>query len=468
MNVAGARENVGSPIVQQYGIQCFNCKNLDILLRNAESQKGLKTIRITRKRCCCANKLRKELEAHYSYIAKIQEVPTADSGTDSDPLEQVQNDTGYNAFANDLQHFKQSESISNTCLVETDDSNVILNSPDMCNDDIQNGQNDVESDDEGVALANLIANLKLDNKQTEFKKYKVFNDRTVDYDKLKRKLNETLGQLAQKDIEIKEVDSNHFACVTKMLNDVNARTKKPKVVPISTRKPKGHANKSVATPHKKKVALKSTNQKPQSYFRMLYEKTSKTWKWWIEQQSPSGYKWVPKTKLQWIPIAKNENVQKSVSFAVDNASRITNVLKHTNSLGSNLSSVPSDLQGNDLLIGNHGYDFYTISLQELTSSTPLCLMVKASPTQAWLWHQRLSHLNFDYINLLSKKDVVISLPKLKYVKDQLCSSCELSKAKRSSFKSKVVPSLKERLNLIPMDLCGPMRVASINGKCWDS
>nr|GEX81029.1 retrovirus-related Pol polyprotein from transposon TNT 1-94 [Tanacetum cinerariifolium] len=63
-------------------------------------------------------------------------------------------------------------------------------------------------------------------------------------------------------------------------------------------------------------------------------------------------------------------------------------------------------------------------------------MANATSTQAWLWHRRLSHLNFDYINLLSKKDIVIGLPKLKYVKDQLCSSCELSKAKRSSFKSK--------------------------------
>nr|GEZ81367.1 hypothetical protein [Tanacetum cinerariifolium] len=68
------------------------------------------------------------------------------------------------------------------------------------------------------------------------------------------------------------------------------------------------------------------------------------------------------------------------------------------------------------------------------------------------------------INLLSKKDIVIGLPKLKYVKDQLCSSCKLSKAKRSSFKSKVVPSSKGRLNLLHIDLCGPMRVASINGK----
>nr|GEY93723.1 hypothetical protein [Tanacetum cinerariifolium] len=94
------------------------------------------------------------------------------------------------------------------------------------------------------------------------------------------------------------VYSNHFACVTKMLNEVNARTKKPNVVPISTRKPKGHANKSVATPHKKKVASKSTTHKPKSYYRMLYEKTSKAWKCWIEQQCPSGYKWVLKTKMQ--------------------------------------------------------------------------------------------------------------------------------------------------------------------------
>ncbi|GKC07989.1 retrovirus-related pol polyprotein from transposon TNT 1-94, partial [Tanacetum coccineum] len=89
-----------------------------------------------------------------------------------------------------------------------------------------------------------------------------------------------------------------------------------------------------------------------------------------------------------------------------------------------------DLQGNDLLTGSRGSDLYTISLQETTSSTPICFMAKASPTQAWLWHRRLSHLNFDYITLLSKKDVVTGLPKLTYVKDQLCSSCEMSKAKR--------------------------------------
>ncbi|GJS25736.1 retrovirus-related pol polyprotein from transposon TNT 1-94 [Tanacetum coccineum] len=84
-----------------------------------------------------------------------------------------------------------------------------------------------------------------------------------------------------------------------------------------------------------------------------------------------------------------------------------------------------DLHGNDLLTGNRGFNLYIISLQETTSSTPISFMAKASPTQACLWHRRLSHLNFDYITLLLKKDIVTGLPKLKYVKDQLCSSCEM-------------------------------------------
>nr|GEU57400.1 hypothetical protein [Tanacetum cinerariifolium] len=83
-----------------------------------------------------------------------------------------------------------------------------------------------------------------------------------------------------------------------------------------------------------------------------------------------------------------------------------------------------DLQGNDLLVSNRGSDLYTISLQESTSSTPLHLMAKATPTQAWLWHRRLSHRNFDYINLLSKKDIVIGLPKLKTLNtNAVCATC---------------------------------------------
>ncbi|GJU23760.1 retrovirus-related pol polyprotein from transposon TNT 1-94 [Tanacetum coccineum] len=277
VNVVGARETVGGPVVQQSGIQCFNCKEFGHYAKECRKPKRVKDSTYHKEKMLLCKQAEKgvqlqaeqsdwladtdeeideqELEAHYSYMAKIQEVPNADSGTDSEPLEQVQYDTDDNVFANDIQHFDQSESISNTCAVETDDSNVTPDSPDMCDNDIQDDQNDVECDDERVALANLIANLKLDvdenkkiqkqlkkanatltqeltecksilaetsrtlgesnsirdsclvalqNKQTEFERYKAFNDRTVDYDKLEHKLNEALGLLAQKEIDIKE------------------------------------------------------------------------------------------------------------------------------------------------------------------------------------------------------------------------------------------------------------------------
>nr|GEY59102.1 ribonuclease H-like domain-containing protein [Tanacetum cinerariifolium] len=147
VNVAEAREKVGSPVVQQSGIQCFNCREFGHFAKECREPKRVK-------------------------------------------------DSAY--------HKEKMLLCKQAKQVETDDSNVILDSPDMCEDDIQNDQNDVESDDERVALANLIANLKLDTKQTEFEKYKAFNECTIDYDKLERKLNKALGQLAQKDTVIKE------------------------------------------------------------------------------------------------------------------------------------------------------------------------------------------------------------------------------------------------------------------------
>nr|GEY87370.1 hypothetical protein [Tanacetum cinerariifolium] len=238
------------------------------------------------------------------------------------------------------------------------------------------------------------------------------------------------------------VDSNHFACVTKMLNDVNARTKKPTVVPISTRKPKGQANNLIATPHKKKIV---------QLILLIFD---------------SG---CTKHMTGNLKLLCNfvENFLGTVHFGNDQFALILgygdlvqgnvtiNKVYYVKGLNHYLFLVGQfcdadlevafrkstcfvrDLKGNDLLTGNHESDLYTISLQGSTSSIPLCLMAKASPTQAWLWHQRLSHLNFDYINLLSKKDIVIGLPKL---------------------------NSKGRLNLLHMDLCGPMRVASINGK----
>nr|GFA08173.1 retrovirus-related Pol polyprotein from transposon TNT 1-94 [Tanacetum cinerariifolium] len=71
-----------------------------------------------------------------------------------------------------------------------------------------------------------------------------------------------------------------------------------------------------------------------------------------------------------------------------------------------------DLKGNDILTGSRGTNLYSITLQDTTSPNLICLMAKVTSSQAWLWHHRLSHLNFDTINLLSKNDIVVGLPLL--------------------------------------------------------
>nr|GFB70053.1 retrovirus-related Pol polyprotein from transposon TNT 1-94 [Tanacetum cinerariifolium] len=77
---------------------------------------------------------------------------------------------------------------------------------------------------------------------------------------------------------------------------------------------------------------------------------------------------------------------------------------------------------------------------------------------------RLSHLNFDTINDLARNDLVAGLPKFKYHKEHLCPLCEQGKSKRASHPPNLVPNSRQRLHLLHMDLCGPMRIASINGK----
>nr|GEV45905.1 retrovirus-related Pol polyprotein from transposon TNT 1-94 [Tanacetum cinerariifolium] len=240
-SLARAGENVGSPVVQQTGIQCFNCKEFGHFAKECRKPKRVKDSTYHKEKMLLCKYAKKgvplqaelvdwledtddeideqELEAHYSFMAKIQEV-----------------------------HSEQPESTSNTCLVEKDDSNVTPNIPHMCHNDIKNDQN---AEDERVALANLKLDVDenkkiqkqlkkanaslaheleefksilaetsktleesnsirdsclvtLQNKQTEFDKYKAFNDRTVDYEKFERKLNETVGLLAQKYIDIKE------------------------------------------------------------------------------------------------------------------------------------------------------------------------------------------------------------------------------------------------------------------------
>nr|GEU77084.1 retrovirus-related Pol polyprotein from transposon TNT 1-94 [Tanacetum cinerariifolium] len=123
-----------------------------------------------------------------------------------------------------------------------------------------------------------------------------------------------------------------------------------------------------------------------------------------------------------------------------------------------------NLEGDDLLTSSRDSNLYTICISDMAASSPVCLMSRATSTKFWLWHRRLSHLNFGTINQLTSKDLVDGLLKFKYNKDHLCLACEQGKSKKASLPSKLVPSIESKLELLHMDLYRPMRVASINGK----
>nr|GFC40882.1 hypothetical protein [Tanacetum cinerariifolium] len=103
---------------------------------------------------------------------------------------------------------------------------------------------------------------------------------------------------------------------------------------------------------------------------------------------------------------------------------------------------------------------------EVASRKHLCYVqdTDASKNKSWLWHRRLNHLNFGTINDLARKDLVRGLPRLKFKKDHLCSACQLGKSKKHTHKPKAENTNLKVLNTLHVDLCGPMRVQTINGK----
>ncbi|GJR62374.1 retrovirus-related pol polyprotein from transposon TNT 1-94 [Tanacetum coccineum] len=123
-----------------------------------------------------------------------------------------------------------------------------------------------------------------------------------------------------------------------------------------------------------------------------------------------------------------------------------------------------DIDGVELLKGSCGSNLYTILVEDMMTSSPICLLSKASKNKSWLWQRRLNHLNFDTINDLARKDLVRGLPRLKFKKDHLCSACQLGKSKKYTHKPKTENTIMEVLHTLHMDLCRPMRVQSINGK----
>ncbi|GJZ06781.1 retrovirus-related pol polyprotein from transposon TNT 1-94, partial [Tanacetum coccineum] len=107
-----------------------------------------------------------------------------------------------------------------------------------------------------------------------------------------------------------------------------------------------------------------------------------------------------------------------------------------------------NLEGVDLLSGSRDTNLYPISLDDMLKSSLICLLSKASKTKSWLWHRRLSHLNFGTLNKLAKDSLARGIPMLKFQKDHLCSACALGKSKKSSHQPKAEDTNQEKLYLL--------------------
>jgi hypothetical protein len=109
-------------------------------------------------------------------------------------------------------------------------------------------------------------------------------------------------------------------------------------------------------------------------------------------------------------------------------------------------------------------DLYLLCFDILETKEEICLVSSVKNEEAWLWHTRFCHLNFHTLDKLVRLKLVKGLPEIKFEKDHLCSACEMGKLKRSSHKTKSDPSFDKPLQLLHMDLCGPIAVQSLNGK----
>nr|GEV61083.1 retrovirus-related Pol polyprotein from transposon TNT 1-94 [Tanacetum cinerariifolium] len=122
------------------------------------------------------------------------------------------------------------------------------------------------------------------------------------------------------------------------------------------------------------------------------------------------------------------------------------------------------LNGESMNLGSRDTNLYTKSLDYMLKTSLIYLLSKASKTKSWLWHRRLSHLNFGTLNKIAKDNLARGIPKLKFKKDHLCSACALGKIKKLFHQPKAEDINQEKLYLLHIDLCGSMGVESFNGK----
>nr|GFA02755.1 retrovirus-related Pol polyprotein from transposon TNT 1-94 [Tanacetum cinerariifolium] len=248
------------------------------------------------------------------------------------------------------------------------------------------------------------------------------------------------------------LSNNHDLCVPKVINDVNARAKSKFVKKNSKRK--------VWKPTGKVFTNIGYVWRPTSRIFTIVENacplTRITTTTRVPSRNPTAIE--TNTPKPVVTLVYSRKPRKSKTTDPVSKSKIGNVtisrVYYMEGLGHNLFSVGQfcdsnlkvafrqhtcyirNLEGVNLLTRSRGNNLYTLSLGDMMSSSPICLLSKASKTKSWLWHRRLSHLNFGTINHLARNGLVQGLTKLKFEKDHLCSACAMGKSNKISHKRK--------------------------------
>nr|GEV03513.1 zinc finger, CCHC-type [Tanacetum cinerariifolium] len=294
------------------------------------------------------------------------------------------------------------------------------------------------------------------------------------------------------------LSDNHDLCVLNVINDVNARHKSKSVKKISKRKvwkptgkvftktgftwrPTGRTftivgnvclltwiTTTTEVPLRKPTNLETDTPKP--VVTLVYSRKPRKSKtnvhvvhiilWYLD----SGYsKHMTGDRSQLTNFVnkflgtvkfENDHVAKIIGYGDYQIENVT-ILRvyYVKGLGHNLFSIGQfydsnlevafrqhtcyirNLKGVDLLTGSRGNNLYTPSLEDMIASSPIYLLSNASKTKSWLWHRH-----------------------------HLCSAYAMGKSKKNPHKPKSKDTNQEKLYLLHMDLCGSMRVASVNGK----
>nr|GFB87754.1 hypothetical protein [Tanacetum cinerariifolium] len=196
-------ETVGSTVMQKSRIQCYNCKEFRHVARECQKPKRTKDAAYHREKMLLCKQEEagiqlnaeqadwrddtdddeledQELEAHYMYMAQLQQVSpdAADSGPifDDEPLQKVSNDDHYNVFAMEIIHPEQSKSVHDTYPIEQDAQNI--------------DQNDEDADlaKERELLASLIKKLKCEIDETKNRNTLLETSNKVLVEKLKSEI----------------------------------------------------------------------------------------------------------------------------------------------------------------------------------------------------------------------------------------------------------------------------------------